>query len=365
MHGRFKVRTTEEQKAIKHKEQQKKLAAYHAGVQQILSSRKEDTYDPISLDICSQLLTLNPDIYTLWNYRKEVILIKIEQRPLWLISPKDPSCRLLFLTHPRNIDRSIQQAVSRDLALELFGECYGKDGDEGEEKLIKFLENEFRLTEQCLIANPKSYGSWHHRYWVLLRHPKPNWENEFNLCNKYLTMDDRNLHVWDYRRLIINKISVTLVDELKFSTERLNANFSNYSSWHYRSTLRELDEESVTTELNLVQNAVFTDPFDSSGWFYLRWVLSNPAVTKERREELLDAFGAAGRDRTRLQMLFWIIMAKCWLTGSLVLNDKDYVDKRVEYYKQLAKLDPMRKGQYEDYLKIAEEKLKKIGDQSS
>lgn len=50
-------------------------------------------------------------------------------------------------------------------------------------------------------------------------------------------------------------------------------------------------------------------------------------------------------------------MAKCWLTGSLVLNDRDYVDRRVQFYKQLVKLDPMRKGQYEDYLRSAEEKV--------
>lgn len=53
--------------------------------------------------------------------------------------------------------------------------------------------------------------------------------------------------------------------------------------------MRNLDEEGAGTELNLVQNAVFTDPADSSAWFYLRWVLSNPAVIKDRRQELLDA----------------------------------------------------------------------------
>lgn len=47
-------------------------------------------------------------------------------------------------------------------------------------------------------------------------------------------------------------------------------------------------------------------------------------------------------------------MGKCWLTGSLCLNDKNYIDKRVQYYKELIKLDPLRRGQYEDYLKSAE-----------
>lgn len=82
------------------------------------------------------------------------------------------------------------------------------------------------------------------------------------------------VHVWDYRRLLVNKIGITFDHELSFSTERLNINFSNYSSWHYRSTLRKLDSDCVGRELDLVKNAVFTDPGDSSAWFYLRYQIN-------------------------------------------------------------------------------------------
>lgn len=310
MHGRLKIKSTEEQKAEKQKEQQRKLAAYRVGMKKILSSRRSDSYDSESFGISSQLLCVNPDIYTLWNYRKEIVLM--EQR-----------------------------------------KCADNEM-EGEDTLEKFLDSEISLTEQCLIANPKSYGSWHHRYWVLILHPKPNWDKEFNLCTKYLTYDDRNFHCWDYRRLLINKIGITLPAELKFSTDRLNSNFSNYSSWHYRSTLRSLNEDCIEEDLTLVQNAVFTDPADSSAWFYLRWVLSNPALNKYKRQELLDAF-------EQLQELEpdckWILLAKCWLTGSLVLSDNEYVDRRIQYYKELIKLDPLRRGQYQHYLKMAERKV--------
>lgn len=87
--------------------------------------------------------------------------------------------------------------------------------------------------------------------------------------------------------MILNKVGVSLNDELKFSTDRININFSNYSSWHYRSTLKALTEDTIDDELTLVQNALFTDPADSSAWFYLRWVLSNSVASNEHKKKLL------------------------------------------------------------------------------
>lgn len=66
----------------KQKEQERKLAAYQKGLKHIISSRKPDSYDPDCLLLCSQILIPNPDIYTLWNYRKEAVLIEIEERYL-------------------------------------------------------------------------------------------------------------------------------------------------------------------------------------------------------------------------------------------------------------------------------------------
>lgn len=53
--------------------------------------------------------------------------------------------------------------------------------------------------------------------------------------------------------------------------------------------MRKLAKGDENQELTLVQNAVFTDPADSSAWFYLRWVLSNPALTQEPKRELFKA----------------------------------------------------------------------------
>ena len=84
--------------------------------------------------------------------------------------------------------------------------------------------------------------------------------------------------------------------ELDFTTERIETNFSNYSAWHYRSKLLPLihpsgkksessfpvAEEAHHKELDLVQNAAFTDPEDSSAWLYHAWLAgrsrSPPAI---------------------------------------------------------------------------------------
>lgn len=115
------------------------------------------------------------------------------------------------------------------------------------------------------------------------------------------------VHCWDYRRIIVARSKTTLENELNFSTSKITRNFSNYSSWHYRSELLPriypstdgptlLDQQKLAEgillliksvrvfqtqstflgddeECNLVQNAVFTDPNDQSAWFYQRWLL--------------------------------------------------------------------------------------------
>ncbi|KAH8312868.1 hypothetical protein KR044_013385 [Drosophila immigrans] len=272
MHGRVKVRTTEEERERKKKEQVLKMRAYRAAMTRLQKKRSAGELDDELLSLTVNLLQRNPDIGTVWNIRRECVLMKLAQ---------------------------LQKAQS-----EQQGVADGDQGDGDKEKVIeekstvelelqRIYSTELDLTEQCLMVNPKSYCAWHHRCWTLEQNPHADWERELYLCNKYLKYDERNFHTWDYRRFVCAKAAVPQQQELDFCTDKIKVNFSNYSSWHHRSLLlpqlypnerrdRPMSEHKLQEELEMVMTAAFTDPNDSSAWFYQRWLLGSGAQLNEK-----------------------------------------------------------------------------------
>lgn len=234
MHGRLKVKTTAQQEEAKRKEREQKLKLYTAATSGAFKKRLNGEFDEEGLKLTGEILSVNPDFYSLWNYRKEIFL-------------------------------------------------FMKDNKETE-FVQKLMQDELGFLESCLKVNPKSYGAWHHRSFILENMPHPDWERELQLCNTFLEYDERNFHCWDYRRFVVLTSDVDLEQELAYTTEKIQTNFSNYSSWHYRSKLLpvifpdpthpvRVQEDILLQEHETVQNAIFTDPDDQSAWFYHRWLL--------------------------------------------------------------------------------------------
>ncbi|GAN09373.1 rab geranylgeranyltransferase alpha subunit [Mucor ambiguus] len=243
-HGRKREKTTEEVVKSRKAKEAMKIKEYNQLVDECREKMKNKEYNQDTFKLTSQLVEWNLDYYTIWNYRRILL----------------------------------QELVLKELDAEEQQKVYNKE-------LILFL--------QLIKKNPKSYWMWNHRIWCLQNMPKPDWQQELGLVEKMLTMDARNFHGWDYRRFVVGHLrreasndpealAHIVQQEYKFTTQKINQSFSNYSAWHQRSKLlpeivasmtAEEKNQVALNELDLVKNAIYTDPEDQSAWLYYWWLL--------------------------------------------------------------------------------------------
>lgn len=255
---------------------QANIAKYNKHKTAALTAHKMKVYNPTTLALTASLMVVNPDFYTVFNFRKEILSDMMT---------KDPA---------------------------------------GKEALLR---EELGIMNKALEKQPKSYYAWYHRIWVLEQGP-PDLLHELELCAKFLTADPRNFHCWNYRLYVADRAIAeglaTVADQLAFTTEKIRQNFSNYSAWHARSiylprqlaaTLaaagkqgkaspaaasgsgegstegKEGEErgpeagsaqgdasrvwgEMLQSEFELVMVAFAMEPDDQSAWLYHRWLLA-------------------------------------------------------------------------------------------
>jgi len=232
----------------------------------------------------------------------------------------------------------------------------------------KSIENELKLSEIGIKSNPKSYGAWYHRKWVLEKaNAEENYKNkifstEIKLCEKLLLLDNRNFHCWGYKDWVENKLETSLEGKLQFTTLKIEENFSNYSAFHYRSKIlptmiaNKTENEKLSQlnkELNMIHQAIYTEPDDQSVWWYYFFVIhfSNEAIQNQSTfmiliqneikcvEELLD------EDNCK-----WGMKTFHHLLGFLAKNGSDnsseYKEKRKKILQTLLEIDPMHQGYY-------------------
>uniref|UniRef100_A0A8R1I144 Geranylgeranyl transferase type-2 subunit alpha n=2 Tax=Caenorhabditis japonica TaxID=281687 RepID=A0A8R1I144_CAEJA len=214
MHFVKKVPTSEEEKAAKRKEHEKRAQQFLRVRDRIVAKRDKGEYDEEILSLTQQILEKNADIYTFWNIRRTAIEQRIE--------------------------------ANRNYLLEL--DVLDEEKAKSAQKVENLLAGELFLSYECIKSNPKSYSAWYQRAWVLQRQANPDYVKELALCEKALQMDCRNFHCWDHRRTVSRMAKRTEEQELEFSNRLIEENFSNYSAWHYRSialTKIHCDEKSV------------------------------------------------------------------------------------------------------------------------
>ena len=215
------------------------------------------------------------------------------------------------------------------------------------------------------------------------------WSGELQLINKMLHADSRNFHAWGYRRFVVSQIerltprsegegtqkSLT-ESEFEYTTKMIKTNLSNFSAWHNRSQLipqilieRDADPNArrafLDSELSLICEAINTDPFDQSRWFYHQYLLSilSPSCSPDQLvvqdltngerqryyEHEMEYIREILEDEADCKWIYEALLglAQAYLevdagTGSLTTKDmRAWLD-------ELKRLDPLRRGRWED-----------------
>ncbi|KAH9946233.1 rab-protein geranylgeranyltransferase [Epithele typhae] len=246
MHGFKRVKYTREALAAKKEREQAKLKQFQDLTAEVLAKKKIGDYSKDAFELTTKLLQVNPEFYTIWNYRRTILLKGIFQ-------------------------------------------------DSPPTQVNDILSDDLSLTTAFLKQHPKVYWIWNHRQWCLRMVPdgptdeKPYewrqsyWTKELFVAEKMLEADSRNFMAWNYRRTILESMPVKKPEtaDLAFTKRKIEANFSNFSAWHQRTKVLtslwdagKLDKKkSVEDEFDLVKNAMYTDPNDQSVWIYHRWLI--------------------------------------------------------------------------------------------
>ncbi|KAG6832705.1 hypothetical protein H0H92_012277 [Tricholoma furcatifolium] len=202
VHGVQRVRQSAQALEAKRLKEKAKLDDYLSLTQDVLSRKKNKDWSKDALQLTSRLLQVNPEFYTIWNYRRAILLNGI------------------FPTS-------------------------------SPEEINVFITDELSGTMTALKAHPKIYWIWNHRRWCLENTPmgpnengeesggwrKANWDKELYVVEKLLDADPRNFHAWNYRRYVLASMTTPRSEksELAYTSRKIEANISNFSAWHQRS----------------------------------------------------------------------------------------------------------------------------------
>ncbi|KAL7685612.1 putative geranylgeranyl transferase type-2 subunit alpha [Plasmopara halstedii] len=314
MHGRVKSieREKEQQKTDEQRQEElSKVRMYHEVAGKVLDLKRQQFFEPSVLPLTSHLLLLNPEFHMVWNYRRQTI-------DALATKSADPA------------------AEWQELA-----------------------KTELKLTLDALQRNPKSYSTWFQRKWII-DHRLGDLQKEIGLCDKLLNLDERNFHCWNYRRHVCELANVPKEDQLAFTTQKIEQNFSNYSALHHRSINlpKPLTAEVIFDEIELIQQAVFTEPDDQSAWFYYRWLVTSMVeLVKSSAENAVEFLKKQAQWLEELVEMEaeakWAIVTLADICGRLgvIINVGGWEEAKVhclDLYDRAIALDPDHRSYYDD-----------------
>ncbi|KDN40754.1 hypothetical protein RSAG8_07929, partial [Rhizoctonia solani AG-8 WAC10335] len=325
MHGIKRIKQTEEALKAQKERERVKIDRFIAAEKDVFERRAQKDLSKESLEATTALLTLNPELYTAWNFRRTILSEGIFPQS----SP---------------------------------------------EEVFEALDGELSLTLAALQVHPKVYWLWNHRRWCLGIIPEgPDgvdkswkssiWARELAIVEKMLDRDPRNFHAWDYRRYAL--ASMPESDrrspefELAYTTRKIEQNFSNFSAWHQRTKVfgllwrdhPDVEATAKQEEFEFVRNALWTDPGDQSAWLYHRWLIGKGDDVKTVKSEISsieELVAEVGTDsKWPLQAL---VHYKTLLATREPTIKPNLLQECRALAEQLIQIDPMRRRMYQDQL---------------
>ncbi|KAF6765000.1 rab-protein geranylgeranyltransferase [Ephemerocybe angulata] len=322
MHGVKRAKLTPQALEARKQKERAKIQEFLALSEEILQRKQDKDYSEEAFKQTTRLLAINPEFYTVWNYRRAILLD-------------------------------------------------GLFTGSSVEQINNLLAKELEMTMIALKSHPKVYWIWNHRRWCLEHVPngpgeegaedslawkKSAWDQELYVVERLLDAGCSELWVvllmaWNYRRYVLASMPVPRPDtaELAYTSKKIQANFSNFSAWHQRSKVLPklwasgaLDEaKSREEEFDLVRNAMYTDPDDQSVWVYHRWLVGSSAS-----RDLLE------REIQAIEELLGEQPDSKWCMESIVhyvmMLLKNHSSGARQLLGQLEDLDPYRRHRYRD-----------------
>ena len=320
----------------------KKAEQWHAVSKELAAKRGETESRETQLVLLDKLLSVNPDPLYLWNHRREIVRGSLH------------------------------------------------------------VDQELKVTSSALQCNPKAYGAWLHRKWTLSEAfssleqlpLEQLLQSELGLTDLFLQRDERNFHCWNYRRFIVgillgsesgswhlaagdcgdfighqlstinkstfpNPISSSIADrilqnEWDFSTAKLHHNFSNFSAFFHRSQLfpwkagRTNVRELITSELDMVVSALYTEPDDQSAWWYHHFLLKHGVLSPDDDEWFDETLATHLKDleelSTEVPTCKWVFLG---IYHVITRTSQNYDMLERKTLATLMNIDPTRTRRYQ------------------
>ncbi|KAK7402231.1 hypothetical protein VNO78_14326 [Psophocarpus tetragonolobus] len=137
------------------------------------------------------------------------------------------------------------------------------------------LHTELHFLDRMASCNSKNYQIWHHRRWVAQNLGPQATNSELLFTNNILSVDAKHYHAWSHRQWVLQTLG-GWEDELNYCTHLLQQDIFNNSAWNQRyfvitrspflGGLRAMRESEVFYTVE----AIKAYPENESSWRYLR-----------------------------------------------------------------------------------------------